>query len=880
MSSSGVLVDPLYVLTLSQCVEENSVYSAGKKPLVHLGLTHVDAGTEQIEKEIFLVEKTFIDGEVALLKLSRPSCQPHPRILSDEMVLRDGNQNLVAVGWGHKMVELGQDIFGHLRVETTHYFSANLCNNPKLMNGEVAEGHFCGFNSQQYASCIVDSGSPILLPHRADDFLEDGGYQTLDFLVGINFGGAPCGQAAKPDEYVDVGRLEPWIKGTIAKEAERLATGTAALEEQINNNSQPITKEDLLNTINAFAPTRPQASDYFLVATLVTICVMCFTMLMLSGHNPRNSEGGTMVIADVVEQSSPHGRTPPHLMGGTSTPAVRVIPPAQDHQRRENSAPAIRTVDAGGSMNLQRIEDAPPLNGSSPAAMKSPFEVYKERMEWLYKIKSFPFFNLDMQASILEVKMYVNQSLGSGGSGTVFPGMLLDLAIGREQKVAIKKMDPLKMTSELQIAKVVCRDRHPNIVQILGARLDKVEAPNRQSTIIDGYMVMEQMSHNLRAALQDPGVALGLSRAQALDILIGVASGLMHLHQLNVVHRDVKPGNVLLRLAIMSGSMSVEVQDVKLTDFDLSGVYEDNQVSVGICGTPGYMAPELRGEDDGAKVHGKALDMFAFGLLIREVIGGSKTTLLTSCPREWHAHVQGIADLAERCTSQDPTQRPSAAEALEVLKSVKSSSWFSSSGHLSRKLTDIIHLLHLGNNCPRAFGDSNSYGGLWWRECLKLLVAVARELHSQRSAVTNLSADIDLGSYLFIEKVGKDDGSHDYKAVFAIPESAEAVLQKGDDSVQEPSASLGTPKDNISALAQLMDDLFVATEEERFLQENALLPPELVDLMEAVRTGRNGDTYNSVADQLQAALDGGRFWLIKRAIPCRRPNSASGSGSV
>jgi len=123
---------------------------------------------------------------------------------------------------------------------------------------------------------------------------------------------------------------------------------------------------------------------------------------------------------------------------------------------------------------------------------------------------------------------------------------------------------------------------HPSIVQLLGV----CESPN------DGtcYIVTELCMGSLRDLIDDESYAI--SYTTALRVALQISSGMLYLHAKDVIHRDLKPGNVLVSNA-ENGTQEIQV---KLCDFGLSRVKNTMSTLTAMTaavGTPAYMAPEL-----------------------------------------------------------------------------------------------------------------------------------------------------------------------------------------------------------------------------------------------------------------------------------------------
>jgi serine/threonine-protein kinase len=219
----------------------------------------------------------------------------------------------------------------------------------------------------------------------------------------------------------------------------------------------------------------------------------------------------------------------------------------------------------------------------------------------------------------------VEQPLGTGAMGIVV--LARDTVLDRP--VAVKVLadhlaaDDAFRQRFLREARLAARLCHPNIVQVFDAAEDG--RPFLVMEYVDGETVADRLARGS-----------AFSPAEVMSLATELSAGLAHAHEMGIVHRDVKPHNVLLG----PGGVS------KLTDFGIARALEDQGLTeIGtVLGTARFMAPE---QAAGA-LAGPEADVYALGAVLRHVAGDT-------LPR-------GLKPLVVAALAREPAARPSAAD--------------------------------------------------------------------------------------------------------------------------------------------------------------------------------------------------------------------------
>lgn len=247
--------------------------------------------------------------------------------------------------------------------------------------------------------------------------------------------------------------------------------------------------------------------------------------------------------------------------------------------------------------------------------------------------------------------------IGQGSMGRVYRGQ--HMGLGRT--CAIKVLNPMLVLNQPRSldrfwaeAQAVANLVHPNIVTVYNIGTDR------------GYHYIEMEyvpgGINLRDEMRQSGP---VDLALATRLTLNVAQALSAAHSSGLVHRDVKPSNVLMTPAGMA----------KLADFGLVNRPSDVALAKGMSGTPAYMAPELfRGE-----LASVQSDLYASGVMFFFLLTGTLPFTSEHLPSLMHMHQHAeppdlrqfvpdipndVQEIVRRCLEKDAALRPSSADEL------------------------------------------------------------------------------------------------------------------------------------------------------------------------------------------------------------------------
>ena len=276
-------------------------------------------------------------------------------------------------------------------------------------------------------------------------------------------------------------------------------------------------------------------------------------------------------------------------------------------------------------------------------------------------------FGANLQAS-LAGQYTIERELGGGGMSRVFAAV--EQALGRHVVIKVLSgnigadLSTDRFAREIALAAAL---QHPCIVPVLTAGVAG-GVPFYTMPLVAGQTLRERLEQRKRLPVDE-----------AVGVLRDVASALAHAHTRGIVHRDVKPENILL-----SGGYA------QVTDFGIARAISQSRAAAHpahqrltqaglVIGTPAYMAPE---QVTGDEAMDQRADVYAFGCLAYELLTGAPPFVAPQPHLVMQAQVHeapadirtrradlppDIAALVMRCLEKDPGRRPQSADELAEL---------------------------------------------------------------------------------------------------------------------------------------------------------------------------------------------------------------------
>lgn len=303
----------------------------------------------------------------------------------------------------------------------------------------------------------------------------------------------------------------------------------------------------------------------------------------------------------------------------------------------------------------------------------------KEKNQQLSKLKFLKKTKKEItyfQSNEYQKEQSSSSLLGTGGFSNVYK-------VSKNQKYAMKELNENGsqnngMKRFISESEILFRLRHPCIVRIYG--FNKGDDENPPSIILN----LEPQS--LEKVIEDGSLSEKKEKAR---IVVEIVLGMRYIHSKNVIHRDLKPNNILL-----SRNNHVRISDFGLALFDDPEVKKTNS-----AGSLLFMAPELLSiddDDESEKIeYNNKIDVFAFSIVLYYIIVGGYPTL------NWNRVIAGlplkvpptvpkwVEKMINACQSLDPNDRPTFNDIFEIIKS-HNFNLFSDDEHPSYDVSEIL----------------------------------------------------------------------------------------------------------------------------------------------------------------------------------------------
>lgn len=273
-------------------------------------------------------------------------------------------------------------------------------------------------------------------------------------------------------------------------------------------------------------------------------------------------------------------------------------------------------------------------------------------------------------ASSLDKKYELIEKVGVGGMATVYKarsrsdGRIVALKIPQEKYLS----DPRFVKRFHREADVLAHLNHPGIVRVF-------DHGNEGDT---HFIAMEFLDgEGLDRLLESHKLAL----VTIVEIMRLVADALRHIHAQGIIHRDIKPGNIMIAPRAIAPDGSVQPNGVRLMDFGIASGREFARLTItgARIGTPVYMSPE---QARGQRISPKS-DVYSLGIVFYEALmgkppfeGGYESIIHQQMfqpptpPRQLNATVpQTLSDLVVRMLDKNVEKRPGLDQVIQVLHS-------------------------------------------------------------------------------------------------------------------------------------------------------------------------------------------------------------------
>lgn len=312
-------------------------------------------------------------------------------------------------------------------------------------------------------------------------------------------------------------------------------------------------------------------------------------------------------------------------------------------------------------------------------------------------------------AEYFGTKVALKRLYAASSSSSSMPLGRLQQQQQRQQEQSTRDPSLEELVKELRL---LGRFRHPHVISFLGICFDPFHASSSSSSSLSAVsMVMEYCPFDLETLIHDRRHRHRWTRRKFVGVVSGITCGMAFLHNHGVIHRDLKPQNLMLTDSLK----------VKIVDFGVSRLYASRRKTMtGYVGTPAYMSPELIQ----GKPYDGCADVFSFGIILHEMWTGQRPyreikqqfTMMRRVCQGYRMATKGwpkaLAEFVGRCWHRDPQLRPTfgrldttwRSDAIQrEIQLMKDSCWFArrrTKGASSTKTTTMTTTVTVPTSPP------------------------------------------------------------------------------------------------------------------------------------------------------------------------------------
>lgn len=309
------------------------------------------------------------------------------------------------------------------------------------------------------------------------------------------------------------------------------------------------------------------------------------------------------------------------------------------------------TKESGGSIRHSSSSSTSPCPSPTPRNNFPDYKSHTKRMKYLKDLNDYEPTGQKMQGSF----------------GTI--NIVIEKSTNKKYVAKTCKSEPRLEHLFLREISLLIHVQNPLIVQFIGFAFDDFDGNTNNITIIMEYVENGSLADLIQMNHKCPS---DYDNTKRQKILVGIARGLYLLHKRNIIHRDMKPENILIG----------DDYNIKITDFGQSKNFKQLNDSITSFGTSAYLAPESIEENS----YSQKTDVYAFGILMYEVLSGTRAYKNIVKAKKWNAHKlqmkilrndlrpeinfpinSGLKNLMEACWSKDPKKRPTFLEIFNKL---------------------------------------------------------------------------------------------------------------------------------------------------------------------------------------------------------------------